>query len=111
MEFAMPIPEVLITALVGFLIVFAVLVILMFVIKIMAFASKSKNTDAPATATATNKDTANAEKAPGSCGGLVLKNVSDKDAAMIMAIVADELKTPLCELRFKSIKLEEDNNK
>ncbi len=43
--------------------------------------------------------------APGSCGELVLKNVSDKEAAMIMAIVADKMETPLNELRFKSITL------
>ena len=109
----MPMSQVLITALVGFLIVFAVLVILMIVIKIMAFvfsktSKKAKN--APANATAPT-ESADKIEAPGSCGGLVLKNVSDKDAAMIMAIVADELKTPLCELRFKSIKLLEENDK
>lgn len=43
--------------------------------------------------------------APGSVGKLVLKDVSDKDAAMIMAIVADQTQTPLNQLRFKSIKL------
>ncbi len=43
--------------------------------------------------------------APGSCGELVLKNVSDKEAAMIMAIVADTMQAPLNELRFKSITL------
>ena len=42
--------------------------------------------------------------AKGSCGDLVLVNTSDRDAAMIMAIVADTLETPLNELHFKSIK-------
>ena len=36
--------------------------------------------------------------------GTILRNVSERDAAMIMAIVASEMKTPLNELRFKSIK-------
>jgi len=38
-----------------------------------------------------------------SMGDLKLKNCDDKAAAMIMAIIADELKTPLNQLRFKSI--------
>lgn len=33
-----------------------------------------------------------------------LFNVPDKDAAMLMAIVANKLNKPLNELRFKSIK-------
>lgn len=52
-----------------------------------------------------------APKAPGSAGELKLHSVPDKQAAMIMAIVADTLKTPLNELRFKSIRLiDEENN-
>ena len=46
-----------------------------------------------------------ADLAKGSCGDLVLVNTSERDAAMIMAIVADTLETPLNELHFKSIKL------
>lgn len=46
-----------------------------------------------------------ADLAKGSCGDLVLINTSERDAAMIMAIVADTLETPLNELHFKSIKL------
>ncbi len=42
--------------------------------------------------------------AKGSCGPVMLHDVPDRTAAMIMAIVADELKTPLNELRFISIK-------
>ena len=38
-----------------------------------------------------------------SVGELKLKNCDDRSAAMIMAIIADELKTPLNQLRFKSI--------
>ncbi len=44
------------------------------------------------------------EKANGTCGELTLINTDEKDAAMIMAIVADSTGTPLNELRFKSIK-------
>lgn len=42
--------------------------------------------------------------AKGTCGELTLINTSERDAAMIMAIVADATNTPLNELRFKSIK-------
>ena len=51
------------------------------------------------------------ELAKGSCGDLVLVNTSDRDAAMIMAIVADTLETPLNQLHFKSIKLVEEEKK
>lgn len=39
-----------------------------------------------------------------SSGELRLKNVDEKTAALIMAIVSDESKIPLSELCFKSIK-------
>ena len=42
--------------------------------------------------------------APGSAGHVKLHGVPDKEAAMIMAIVADKMQTPLNELRFISIK-------
>lgn len=45
-----------------------------------------------------------AKTAPGSAGEVKLFDVPDKEAAMIMAIVADKLQKPLNELRFISIK-------
>ena len=42
--------------------------------------------------------------APGSAGPLVLRDVDEKDAALLMAIVAYRMKKPLCQLRFISIK-------
>ena len=42
--------------------------------------------------------------APGSAGQVKLNNVAPKTAAMLMAITADKLQTPLNELRFISIK-------
>ena len=44
------------------------------------------------------------EPAKGTAGEIKLYNVSDKEAAMIMAIVASQMGKPLNELRFKSIK-------
>ena len=48
------------------------------------------------------------ETANGTCGDVKLINVEERDAAMIMAIVADETGIPLNELRFISIKKVED---
>ena len=45
-----------------------------------------------------------AAAAPGSAGEVKLFNVPDKDAAMLMAIVANKLNKPLNELRFISIR-------
>ncbi len=96
-----------ITALLGYAVVFVGLVLLMVVTiifgKIMVAAKKKKAAPAAPAAEAP------AEKkkgpvAPGSAGELKLYNVSDRDAAMIMAIVADKMGKPLNELRFKSIK-------
>jgi Na+-transporting methylmalonyl-CoA/oxaloacetate decarboxylase gamma subunit len=42
--------------------------------------------------------------APGSAGEIKLYDTDPRDAAMIMAIVADKMKKPLNELRFISIK-------
>ena len=42
--------------------------------------------------------------APGTAGELKLYNVEERDAAMVMAIVADKLGKPLNELRFISIR-------
>jgi len=42
--------------------------------------------------------------AKGSAGQINITNVPPKTAAMLMAIVADEMKVPLNELRFISIK-------
>lgn len=41
--------------------------------------------------------------APGRSGELILKNVTERDAALIMAIVADEIGAPINELSFISI--------
>ena len=82
----------------GYLVVFLGLVLLMLVVfiltRIMIARSKKAAAEAPA----------EAAPAPGSAGDLKLYDTDPKDAAMIMAIVADSLGKPLNELRFKSIK-------
>lgn len=107
--------DALILSLLGVAIVFGVLVILMFIIWAMGKISekspeiaaklpkfnfgkkKAAEESAPA-------ESVEQELAPGSCGDLVLVKTDERDAAMIMAIVADTTGTPLNQLKFKSIK-------
>lgn len=99
-EYALP--DTLVMSVLGILAVFFVLAMLMFFIKLITLgykkATNKKQTDTPAVTEE------NLRLATGSCGNVKLFNVPDRDAAMIMAVVADELKTPLNELRFISIK-------
>ena len=93
----------------GLAIVFAALILLMAIIKIqsalMGKTKESKPAAAPVAAPVAAAPAAQPKTvAPGSAGEIKLYNVPDKTAAMIMAIVADTLKKPLNELRFKSIK-------
>ena len=128
-EFAMPLTDALLLAVLGMGIVFAVLVVLMGIIWVMgkimekspALAAKMpklpkpqdlfkklKKTEEVAETAPQNKE----PKAKGTCGELVLVKTQERDAAMIMAIVADSTGTPLNELRFKSIKrIDEDAEK
>ena len=99
-------------ALLGYLVVFFGLVLLMFVIiimgKIMVASQNKKAAAAAATAAAAAAEpaapAAPAKPAPGSAGELMLHDVDPRDAAMIMAIVANQMGKPINELRFKSIK-------
>lgn len=95
----------------GMGVVFLGLILLMWVVQLMsryfiAKQAKQKAAQAniavpvPAVPAAEKK----AEPAPGSAGELKLYDTDPRDAAMIMAIVANELGKPLNELRFKSIR-------
>lgn len=92
----------------GFAIVFAALIILWGIIAIMAkilgAVTAKKPEAAPAAAAAATTAAPSAPPAPGSAGEVKLFDVPDKQAAMLMAIVADKMQKPLNELRFKSIK-------
>ena len=96
----------------GYLVVFIGLILLMCVVivvgKIMVSKSKAKKTAAaPAAAAAAPAPAAPAKKAalaPGSAGEVKIYDTDPRDAAMIMAIVADKLQKPLNELRLVSIK-------
>ena len=102
------IPEALVLSVIGMLVVFIVLIILIIVIKPLTMIRSKDESD--------NNETVKAPKethieigpemipAPGSAGEIDLHSVDDRTAALLMAIVADEIKAPLNELRFISIK-------
>ena len=102
-------------SLAGILVVFFALVLLMCIIKVMtaigdraekkaAAAAPASGLAAPATRAAVQPLSMTAPLAPGTAGELKLYDTDPRTAAMLMAIVADELKLPLNELRFLSIK-------
>ena len=68
--------------------------------KIMAPKKKA----APVVQAAAEAPKADIPAAPGTAGELKLYDTPERDAAMIMAIVANQLNKPLNELRFISIK-------
>ena len=104
------IPDAAITALLGYAVVFFGLFLLMMVVIIMgkimqkATAEQEAPAAAPAAAPVPVAEAPAAAPAPGSAGKLKLYDTPDRDAAMIMAIVADKMGKPLNELRFISIK-------
>ena len=101
--------ENLLDAVLGYLVVFIGLSLLMCTViivgKIMVAkfkqpaAEKTVETAVKAAVSETPK-----QLAPGSAGDVKLYDADPRDAAMIMAIVADKLQKPLNELRFVSIK-------
>ena len=99
----------LLYAILGYLVVFIGLSLLMIVIVIVGkiMVAKLKAAKAPAEAPAPVA-AAPAVKAlpaaPGTAGEVKIYDTDPRDAAMIMAIVADKLQKPLNELRFVSIK-------
>jgi Na+-transporting methylmalonyl-CoA/oxaloacetate decarboxylase gamma subunit len=99
-----------IVALLGYAVVFFGIILLMFVVMAMGkifMAMEAKNkaaAPAPMEATPAAAPAAAAPTAPGSAGALKLHDVEPKTAAMLMAIVANQMGKPLNELRFISIK-------
>ena len=102
------IPNAALTALLGYLVVFLGLVLLMVVVLIQGKLMAPKKSAAPAPAAVPVEEAAPAKregpKAKGTAGELKLYDTDPRDAAMCMAIVADELGVPLNELRFISIR-------
>ena len=94
-------------ALLGYAVVFIGLIALMVVVMIMGKVMSAKKT-APAAAPAPAAPAPAPKAAPalatGTAGECKLYNVGDREAAMLMAIVANKLGKPLNTLRFKSMK-------
>ena len=102
----------------GLLVVFFALILLMAIIKIMTAVGDSAEKKAalaaaaaaPAAASAPAAEPAKAETSPSGVAGpkytreLKLWDTDPRDAAMIMAIVAETTQIPLKELQFLSIK-------
>ena len=108
------IPNAALTALLGYLVVFLGLVLLMIVVMLQGrlMAPKKTQQAAPAPAEVKAAPVSEKPKASGTAGELKLYDTDPRDAAMIMAIVADSLGKPLNELRFLSIReIKEDNDK
>ena len=99
------VPNAFAAAVLGYGVVFLGLVLLMFVLQIMG---KIMHREAPAAPAPEPEEkavaAAPAPAAPGTAGELKLYDTDPRDAAMIMAIVADTLGKPLNELRFISIR-------
>lgn len=98
-----------ITALFGYAVVFVGLLMLMAVLYCMGAFFKSKDkkevkTEVPAETKPVPVQEEKKPVAKGSAGHIKLYDVPDKEAAMIMAIVADTMKKPINELHFISIK-------
>ncbi len=99
------VPNAFAAAVLGYGVVFLGLVLLMFVLQIMG---KIMHKEAPAAPAPEPEEkaiaAAPAPAAPATAGELKLYDTDPRDAAMIMAIVADSLGKPLNELRFISIR-------
>ena len=116
----LPFGDTVLTAVLGYGVVFLGLLVLMAIVYLMGAVFKANAARRAARAAAArdahqipripNAPAASAPKAPakpvapGTAGEVKRFDVPDKEAAMIMAIVADQMGKPLNELRFKSIK-------
>jgi Na+-transporting methylmalonyl-CoA/oxaloacetate decarboxylase gamma subunit len=108
----MSIQDAGLTAIFGYATVFCGLLILMAVLYAMGavFRSIEKKKAAKQgeekTVAPVSEEAPEAEKplAPGSAGKVKRYDVPDKEAAMVMAVVANKMQKPLNELRFISIK-------
>ncbi len=108
MDVKMNIGEALIDAVMGWAVVFLGIALLVLVVvlagKLMSAKKPVPAVPAPASAPAPAAPQAQTPRAPGAAGELKLYDTPERDAAMVMAIVADELKIPINELRFISIR-------
>lgn len=95
-----------ITAFLGYMVVFFGLILLMIIVILMGkfFTAKSGKSETKTAAAPVAPVEVKKPEAAGTAGELKLYDTDPKDAAMIMAIVADTLGKPINQLRFISIK-------
>ena len=101
-------------SLLGFAIVFIVLVVLIGMMKLIQLSGGGKRAPQPAAPSmaavptvspvSATVNTAGRVPAKGSLGEVNLFEVDDRTAAMLMAVVADKIGAPLNELRFLNIR-------
>lgn len=96
------VPDAGLAAILGYAVVFLGLVLLMVVVLLLGRLLTSRTSKSAAAAPASPPT--EAPTAPGSAGQVKLYGVPDKEAAMLMAIVANKMGKPLNELNFSSIK-------
>ena len=110
----LPFGNNVLTAVLGYGVVFLGLMMLMGIVYVMGTIFKAKTNRLEPLKVAKlptvgsqspqKREEPQGEPAPGTAGEVKLYGVPDKEAAMIMAIVASQMGKPLNELRFKSIK-------
>ncbi len=111
----MGIGQAAITALLGYAVVFFGLVLLMWVVQLLGkvmMSAKAKQAEPIAASAAAPEPVAQAPKMPeakGTAGTILLHDVPEREAAMVMAVVAHQLGKPLNQLRFKSIREVKDH--
>ena len=99
-------------ALLGYGVVFLGLVLLLIVVTVLGRIMVSRKRTAPAPSAPEQPDLAPdpqaaraaLPQAAGTGGQILLNNVPEREAALVMAVVAFRLKKPLNRLRFKSIR-------
>ena len=114
----MTLSRALIISLIGFIVVFIILGILAIFVKAMGgifdkINESKKNVPANASAVTANPAVSKGSPLPDntSAGSLKLVDVSEQDAAVIMALVSHKSGIPLNRLQFNSIKLTEEDKK
>ena len=97
-----------ITALLGYAIVFVGLALLMWVVmglgKVMSAKAAKPVAPAAEVKPAAPAPEVKKDEAKGTAGTILLHDVPEREAAMVMAVVAHRLGKPLNQLRFKSIR-------
>ncbi len=105
--------DAFVLSVIGMVVVFLVLILLMGIVRLTGFIAEKSPAVADRLPSFLKKKTKKAatqnldeiaQKATGNYGEMVLVGTEERDAAMIMAIVADTTGTPLYQLKFKSIK-------